>query len=163
MTMPARSVRSKASPDKCHPRIQEMPTRPELSLIKGTGKAGKARRPERGPVAEGARLLIGWTRTRGNPLLRIMASVIFLAACMFGSLMLRTQMVQDSFEATRVQHEISNLTQDVQDDQNKLDQLQASLPDKAQQLGMQPQQGLNSIDLQGYKPPQGAQGKAEHP
>ena len=160
MTMPARSVRSKASPDKGHPRIQEMPTRPELSLIKGTGKA---RRPERGPVAEGARRLIGWTRTRGNPLLRIMASVIFLAACMFGSLMLRTQMVQDSFEATRVQHEISNLTQDVQDDQNKLDQLQASLPDKAQQLGMQPQQGLNSIDLQGYKPPQGAQGKAEHP
>ncbi len=160
MTMPARSVRSKTSADKGHPRIQEMPTRPELSLIKGTGKA---RRPERGPVAEGARRLIGWTRTRGNPLLRIMTSVIFLAACMFGSLMLRTQMVQDSFEATRVQHEISNLTQDVQDDQNKLDQLQASLPDKAQQLGMQPQQGLNSIDLQGYKPPQGAQGKAEHP
>ncbi|RMA46535.1 hypothetical protein CI601_01245 [Bifidobacterium sp. wkB344] len=114
-------------------------------------------------MAEGARRLIGWTRTRGNPLLRIMTSVIFLAACMFGSLMLRTQMVQDSFEATRVQHEISNLTQDVQDDQNKLDQLQASLPDKAQQLGMQPQQGLNSIDLQGYKPPQDAQGKAGHP
>ncbi|WP_267444505.1 hypothetical protein [Bifidobacterium sp. B4142] len=160
MTMPARSVRSKTSADKGHPRIQEMPTRPELSLIKGTGKA---RRPERGPFAEGARRLIGWTRTRGNPLLRIMTSVIFLAACMFGSLMLRTQMVQDSFEATRVQHEISNLTQDVQDDQNKLDQLQASLPDKAQQLGMQPQQGLNSIDLQGYKPPQDAQSKAGHP
>ena len=77
--------------------------------------------------------------------------------------MLRTQMVQDSFEATRIQREISNLNQDVQDDQNKLDQLQASLPDKAQQLGMQPQQGLNSIDLQGYKPPQDAHGKAGHP
>lgn len=86
-------------------------------------------------------------------MIHIMVAVIFLVASMFGSLMLRTQMIQNSFEATKVQTSISNLSQDVQDDQNKLDQLQASLPDKAQQLGMQPQQGLNSIDLQGYKSP----------
>ena len=146
MASAARTVRSKATPGKGHPQSQPISTRPELSLIKGGRSDDRS-------VAEGARKVISWTRNRGTPMMHILVAVIFLAASMFGSLMLRTQMIQNSFEATRVQNSISNLTQDVQDDQNQLDQLQASLPDKAQELGMQPQQGLNSIDLQGYQAP----------
>lgn len=90
------------------------------------------------------------------PLLQVIVAVAFLAVCLLGSLALRTQMAQNSFEQTRVQDNISTLTQDVQDDQAKLDALQASLPQKAQDMGMVPQQGSISIDLSGYQPSQQA-------
>ena len=155
MASAARTVRSRATPGKGHPQSQPISTRPELNLVKGTQTGGRA-------MVEGARRVISWTHTRGTPMMHILVAVIFLATSMFGSLMLRTQMVQNSFEAPRVQNSISNLTQDVQDDQNKLDQLQASLPDKAQELGMQPQQGLNSIDLQGYQAPSSDKTGGQH-
>jgi hypothetical protein len=60
-------------------------------------------------------------------------------------------MVQNSFEASQTEAHISVLTQDVEDDQAKLDQLVASLPDKANEMGMVPQQGSVSIDLNGYQ------------
>ena len=53
-----------------------------------------------------------------------------------GSLMLRTQMVQHSFEANQIESNITRLTQDVEDDQTKLDELEASLPSKAEEMGM---------------------------
>lgn len=65
--------------------------------------------------------------------------------------MLRTQMIENSFSAAQTTSNISELTQDVQEDQAKLDALEATLPDKAQQMGMVPQEGTVSIDLQGYK------------
>ena len=40
---------------------------------------------------------------------------------------------------------------DIEDDQAKLDQLVANLPDKASDMGMVPQQGSVSIDLSGYQ------------
>lgn len=69
---------------------------------------------------------------------------------LIGSLMLRTQMVQDSFEVSKLQTSIGVLTQDVQDDQTKLDELDSSLPDKAEKLGMQPQSTSTSLDLNEY-------------
>lgn len=57
----------------------------------------------------------------------------------------------NSFEAAQIETNINRLTQDVEDDQAKLDQLVANLPDKASDMGMVPQQGSVSIDLSGYQ------------
>ena len=65
--------------------------------------------------------------------------------------MLRTQMVQNSFEASQIEMHITQLTQDVEDDQAKLDELDASLPSKAEEMGMVPQKGALTIDLNGYQ------------
>jgi cell division protein FtsL len=92
-----------------------------------------------------------WTRERTTPLVHIVIAVVFLVSTLIGSLALRTQMVQNAFEETQVQDHISQLTQDVEDDQAKLDELQASLPSKAQDMGMIAQQGSISIDLNGYQ------------
>lgn len=100
--------------------------------------------------------LIAWTRTRSTPLIHIVIAVAFLLATLLGALMLRTQMVQNSFEASKVQERINILSQDVQDDQAKLDALIASLPDKAQKMGMVPQQDSITIDLNGYEPSKGS-------
>ncbi|KFI39765.1 hypothetical protein BACT_0465 [Bifidobacterium actinocoloniiforme DSM 22766] len=146
MAASARSVRSKTAPDKRRPATQAEPRRPQLSLIEG----GRSAAPD--GWGDRARRVITWAGTRSTPLIQFVLSAVFLMACLLGSLLLRTQMVQNSFEASAVQTSISKLTQDVQDDQDKLDQLQASLPDRAQQMGMVPQQGTNSIDLNGYQP-----------
>ena len=95
--------------------------------------------------------LITWTRTRSTPLLHLVIAVVFLGVCLLGSLMLRTQMVQNSFEASQIETHITQLTQDVEDDQAKLDELDASLPSKAEEMGMVPQQGALTIDLNGYQ------------
>ena len=62
------------------------------------------------------------------------------------------QMVQHSFEANQIESNITRLTQDVEDDQAKLDELEASLPSKAEEMGMVPQKGALTIDLNGYQP-----------
>ena len=102
-------------------------------------------------MIDGARRLLVWTRTRRAPLLHIVVAMCILGASLVASLMLRTQMIENSFEATKTQQSISRLNQDIQDDQSTLDQLQASLPEKAEKMGMVAQKGSISIDLQGYK------------
>ncbi|MCH4160891.1 hypothetical protein [Bifidobacterium sp.] len=144
--MPAvqRSVRSGAMPDKRRPQAQPSSTRPQLHVV--SGKQGS-----REIMLDGARRLLVWTRTRRAPLFHIVVALSILGASLVVSLMLRTQMIENSFEATTTQQSISRLNQDIQDDQSKLDELQASLPDKAEKMGMIPQKGSISIDLQGYK------------
>lgn len=149
MATSARTVRSNAAPAGRERESKETSRRPELTAIKGRRTASNA-------VGEGFERLLTWTRARSMPLLQVVVAVAFLAACLLGSLALRTQMAQNSFEQTRVQDNISTLTQDVQDDQAKLDELEASLPQKAQDMGMVPQQGSISIDLSGYQPSKGA-------
>ena len=114
-------------------------TRPELHVIKGTRVEGNG-------IRHGFEQLITWTRTRSTPLLHLVIAAVFL-----GSLMLRTQMVQNSFEASQIETHITQLTQDVEDDQAKLDELDASLPSKAEEMGMVPQKGALTIDLNGYQ------------
>ena len=94
--------------------------------------------------------------TRGASLIHVTVAIVFLVATLLITLMLRTQMVQNSFESNTVQKNINMLTQDVQDDQAKLDELISSLPDKAQKMGMVPQQDSVTIDLNGYKPSKGS-------
>jgi septal ring factor EnvC (AmiA/AmiB activator) len=107
-------------------------------------------RNQSSPVTRGVERLFTWTRTRKAPMLNVVIAMVFLAVCLVGSLTLRTQMAQQAFEQTQVQGHIATLTQDVEDDQAKLDELQASLPRKAQDMGMVPQQGSIAIDLNGY-------------
>lgn len=70
----------------------------------------------------------------------------------YGILDATYQMVQHSFEANQIESNITRLTQDVEDDQTKLDELEASLPSKAEEMGMVPQKGALTIDLNGYQP-----------
>lgn len=100
--------------------------------------------------------IIAWTQARGASLIHVTVAIVFLVATLLITLMLRTQMVQNSFESNTVQKNINMLTQDVQDDQAKLDELISSLPDKAQKMGMVPQQDSVTIDLNGYKPSKGS-------
>ena len=83
--------------------------------------------------------------------MHVVIAIVFLMATLLGALVLRTQMVQNSFKAAAVKQHISTLTQDVEDDQAKLDQLVASLPDKADEMGMVSQGGSVTIDLNGYQ------------
>ena len=147
MAAAARSVRSNATPASNRPSAKpQAAPRPELRLI--NNPHGKAAGNVFGRVIE-------WTRTRSAPLVHVVIAIAFLAATLFGALMLRTQMVQNSFEAAEVKQHISVLTQDVEDDQAKLDQLSASLPDKASEMGMVPQQESVTVDLNGYQSSEG--------
>ena len=113
-------------------------TRPELHVIKGTRVEGNG-------IRHGFEQLITWTRTRSTPLLHLVIAAVFLGVCLLGS------MVQNSFEASQIETHITQLTQDVEDDQAKLDELDASLPSKAEEMGMVPQKGALTIDLNGYQ------------
>ena len=71
-------------------------TRPELHVIKGN-------RTDESRVRRGFEQLLTWTRTRRTPLLHLVVAVAFLVVCLLGSLTLRTQMVQNSFEANQIE------------------------------------------------------------
>lgn len=124
--------------------------RPQLHVIDGSSQRNGSR--STGSLAR----IIAWTQARGASLIHVTVAIVFLVATLLITLMLRTQMVQNSFEANTVQNNINMLTQDVQDDQAKLDELISSLPDKAQKMGMVPQQDSVTIDLNGYKPSKGS-------
>ena len=125
----ARNIRSNAAPASNRPHTKhQSSSRPELRVV------SNPRGDERGNVVG---RVIEWTRT---PLVHVAIAVIFLVGTLFGALMLRTQMVQNSFEAAQIETNINRLTQDIEDDQAKLDQLVANLPDKASDMGMVPQQ-----------------------
>lgn len=141
-TATARSVRSRIAPAGRDDDTRAASSRPKLQVVAG-GKEKK----DSDNVASG---ILG--RIRTVSVVHVIIAVVFLFAALLGSLALRTQMVQNSFEAAQVQSSISKLNQDVEDDQAQLDGLQASLPDRAQKMGMVPQSGPLSIDLQGYQP-----------
>lgn len=112
------------------------PARPELTVVERRSSL---------------QTTVGRRKASRLSLLRLGAAFLFLFASMLGSLMLRTQMQSDSFENSDVQQSIARLQQDIQDDQSKLDQLEASLPDKAQEMGMVAGGGSVSVDLQDYR------------
>ncbi|NEG54378.1 hypothetical protein [Bifidobacterium platyrrhinorum] len=145
MASTARTVRSNAAAASRRPEPAARPaSRPELRVVNG-GRADKD------GLAAGFGRVMEWVRTRSAPTVHIVIAVAFLASTLVGALMLRTQMVSNAFEVSSLETSISRLTQDVQDDQAKLDQLQASLPQKASDMGMVPQSSSVSIDLNGYR------------
>ncbi|MDO4912935.1 MAG: hypothetical protein Q3961_00100 [Bifidobacteriaceae bacterium] len=98
---------------------------------------------------------IEWSRTRNARLINVVVAIIFLIGTIMVSLALRTAIVEISFESNKAQNQIMQLQQDVSDDQAKLDSMEASLPKKAQDLGMVSQDNSVSIDLKDYKPSEG--------
>ncbi|WEV70065.1 hypothetical protein OZX73_02685 [Bifidobacterium sp. ESL0775] len=144
-TAAARSVRSHVAPAGREDDNHAISSRPRFQVVTG-GKAGKDKGQDR--AAFGI-----FSHIKTVSVVHIIVAVVFLFAALLGSLALRTQMVQNSFEQAQIQTNISKLNQDVEDDQAQLDGLQASLPDRAQKMGMVPQQGPLSIDLQGYQAP----------
>ena len=143
----ARSFRSSAVPAGRRREREPKPAKPQLHVVS----------TRRSPVSVSERFhsVLAWTRSRNSPMLHMVLAGAFLVSSLLASLVMTTQMVQNSFEETKVKANIAKLSQDVDDDQAKLDELQASLPDKAKKMGMVPQQGSISIDLNGYKPAQG--------
>ena len=142
MAATARSIRSSASTQSRPQSRPQAPSRPELKVISGQRVQAEGNMIER---------VIEWTRTRSAPLMHVVIAIVFLMATLLGALVLRTQMVQNSFKAAEVKQHISTLTQDIEDDQAKLDQLVASLPGKADEMGMVSQGGSVTIDLNGYQ------------
>ena len=144
MASTLRTARSNAAPVAPAGRGSDGAARPAARQRNGSRSTGSLAR------------IIAWTQARGASLIHVTVAIVFLVATLLITLMLRTQMVQNSFESNTVQKNINMLTQDVQDDQAKLDELISSLPDKAQKMGMVPQQDSVTIDLNGYKPSKGS-------
>ena len=95
----ARSIRSNAAPASNRPHTKhQSSSRPELRVV------SNPRGNEQGNVVG---RVIEWTRTRSAPLVHVAIAVIFLVGTLFGALMLRTQMVQNSFEAAQIETKIS--------------------------------------------------------
>lgn len=118
--------------------------RPQLRVIDSA-------KTQRFRMAQGLNELWKWTKTRATPMVYLGVAAVILVLSLLGSLFLRTQMIENSFESTQVQQNITRLTQDVEDDQAKLDELEASLPQKAEDMKMIPATGTVTIDLQGYQ------------
>ena len=94
----ARSIRSNAAPALNRPHTKhQSSSRPELRVV------SNPRGNEQGNVVG---RVIEWTRTRSAPLVHVAIAVIFLVGTLFGALMLRTQMVQNSFEAAQIETNI---------------------------------------------------------
>ncbi|WP_026645186.1 hypothetical protein [Bifidobacterium sp. AGR2158] len=145
-----RSSRSSAAPagrQGQEPAVGHVQKRPQLHVVEN-------RRASSSKVGRGMQRLLDWTRTRRSPAVHIVVAVLFLGTCLLGALLLRTQMSSNSFEASTVQQHITMLQQDVEEDQTKLSQLEATLPERAQKMKMVPAQGSLSIDLNGYTPSQ---------
>lgn len=148
MTAQARSVHSSAAPTGRPSRGGAGSPRPELHVVSSPREGSNA-------AARGFKRLMEWTQTRSTPLFYIVIAVVFLVGTLLGALTLRTQMVEISFESSQTEARIERLSQDVEDRQTRLDMLKASLPERAQEMGMVPQEGSISIDLNGYQPSEG--------
>ena len=155
-TRSARSVRSSRSAAASPSRgAQTRPGNGTRVAKRPDSRSGAARdhAVDTVALASGVKKVASWIMSRRSPFLPTIVAAVFLIGTLLGTLALRTQMVEDSFEATRLTRSINNLRQDAQGYQSELDRLEAQLPVKAQELGMGPQQGSISIDLNGYQPP----------
>lgn len=146
LAAPARSTRSHAAPAG-RTKSSRTQQRPQLHVVE---KRSAQRSQQRGLSRVWA-----WTKSKSMPVVHVIAAVVFLTGCWLGSLMLRTEMNSNSFEASRIEQHIGTLQQDIDDDQAKLSQLESTLPERAQKMHMVPSQGSLTIDLNGYKPSQG--------
>ena len=149
MNAPARMARTASSNaseerrgERRAPRRPAAPSRPQLHLV--------ATAVGTGATVHGFGRLMTWVRSRNTSMIHIIVALAFLVATLLGSLVLRTRMIENSFEASSVETHIARLNQDIEEAQTKLDALETSLPSKAEEMGMTMQQGSLSIDLSGY-------------
>ena len=77
-------------------------------------------------------------------------AVATVAAISFlGVLGMRVMLVENSFEVAQTQQKVTLLSQDVEQEQARLDKLQSSLPDRAQKLGMTTSNNSVTVDMSG--------------
>ena len=96
MAVPMRSTRSNVSPAgrQSDPALK----RPHLHVV----ESGEHHAKETGHGAHVASTVIAWTRSRPRPWLHTTIAILFLVLCWIGTLMLRIQMVENSFESSQV-------------------------------------------------------------
>ena len=154
MASQARTVRSgAAAEERRRPKsAPAAPSRPQLHVVTSAAKGA-------GAAVDGLSRLAAWTRARNTSMIHIVVALAFLVATLLGSLVLRTQMIENSFEASSTETNIARLNQDIEEDQTRLDALETSLPQKAEEMGMTMQQGSLSIDLSGYAAAHGTSGE----
>ncbi|MCK9795539.1 hypothetical protein M1843_17480 [Isoptericola sp. 4D.3] len=84
--------------------------------------------------------------TSGVPFLVLCA--LILAGALLAALLLNTSMARGSYDAARLQAEVGRVAQDVQGKQEQLRAAEASLAERAAQLGMVPAEELTMISVE---------------
>ena len=133
-----RSARSSSSASSTSARRREV-RRPQLTVVSSQKKANESF----GTRAQ------SWFLARRAPLIYVIAAVTVLFASLMGTLVLRTMMVENSFAISNTQSNITKLTQDVEAQKTKLEKLEASLPQKAEKLGMTASTDSLTVDMNG--------------
>jgi outer membrane murein-binding lipoprotein Lpp len=128
------ALRAPASPGT---RPAAAPRRAPLTSLPG-GAADRGRRLDavRAPLQA----------TSGVPFLVLCA--LILAGALLAALLLNTSMARGSYDAARLQAEVGRVAQDVQGKQEQLRAAEASLAERAAQLGMVPAEELTMISVE---------------
>jgi len=90
-------------------------------------------------------------RLRGSsPIVFVTCCGVFLVLALATVLVLNTSVVNRSYEMARLQTKVQIVEQDVQTKQEQIRRAQASLPAKAQELGMVPIETMDILDVSKY-------------
>lgn len=140
MASPARKPRTVRT---SHPQTySEAPSRPQLRVISHSASAA-----DRGTSASRSQSRL--RRYMNARIAQVALALTIIIFCAVGVLGLRVQLVENAFALSRMEQNISVLTQDVEQEQAQLEKLQASLPDKAQKLGMTTSDNSITVDMKG--------------
>lgn len=85
--------------------------------------------------------------SRQRSMAMMMTSIVFLVMSLGVTLFLRTEMTKNAYSITETQNTVVQLTQDVQQDRAKLNELESQLPQRATDMGMQQGSSSMTIDL----------------
>jgi len=108
---------------------------PLTALPGGAGDRGRRLDAVRAPLQSAS----------GVPFFVLCAAV--LAGALLVALLLNTTMARGSYEMARLQREVGQVAQDVQQKQSDLAAAEASLPDVAKQMGMVPAENPTMISV----------------
>jgi outer membrane murein-binding lipoprotein Lpp len=108
---------------------------PLTALPGGAGERGRRLDVVRAPLQSAS----------GIPFYVLCAAI--LAGALLVALLLNTTMARGSYEMARLQKEVGQVAQDVQDVEAQLRAAEASLPDRARQMGMVPAENPTMISV----------------
>lgn len=111
-------------------------SRAPLSAVEGGADRGRRLDAVRAPLQA----------TSGLPFL-VLCSVVLVAA-LLAALLLNITMARGSYETAQLQREVGRVAQDVQTKQAELRAHEASLPERAEQLGMVPADEVTMISIE---------------
>lgn len=121
------------APDR---RAPARPRRAPLTALPGgAGDSGRRLDVVRAPLQSAS----------GVPFYVLCASI--LAAALLAALLLNTTMARGSYEMARLQKEVGQVAQDVQERQAELRAAEASLDERARQMGMVPAENPTMISV----------------